>query len=194
MDKIKTASMAGLVTLGLLLAGCSTSEPGKDFGGNAVKTDSGQTNKASNEPAEDKGQEEEPKGPKAFPIGGTATITQGDKDAAVIALGKPAVKAKDPSMFGDKSKNGHFLIFPITVRAIGTDTFDINPFDFYVRDAQGNKFDYGDGTLYMDDRGINATTLNPKEQVKGIIVFDAGKAAHEIVYAPLGQALGFWKF
>lgn len=194
MHKIKTTGTALLVAVGLLLTGCAGSESGKDLAGNAVKADSGAP-KASEKESAPEETTEAPKGPKALAIGSPATITQDEKDAARVTIGKPTRKAKDPSDFGDKSKNGNFLIFPIVVKAIGSDTFDINPFDFYVRDAEGNKFDYGDGAMYLSaDNTLNATTLNPGEQVKGVLVFDAGKATNEVVYAPMGQSLGFWKF
>lgn len=190
--------VATLLLAPVALTGC-TSSSGKDFAGNGMKGGDKSTSAAPSaatdeDTAEPEETQEEESGPKGFNVGQVATITKGDADAAEITIGKPKFTTKNANEYLDKAKNGTFAIFPIEVKAVGKETFDINPFDFYARDAEGTRFEYGDGSMYLDDKGINATTLNPGEKIKGFIALDINKNTHELVYAPTGQALGFWKF
>lgn len=195
MRKPLVAAIAATI---VALAGCGGS-PGTDIGGNSVKKStssvSSSSSSSSSSSEETPTTEDTPEGPQTFAIGEKATITQDGKDAATVVVTKIEVKTRPESQFGEKPKNGRFKFVTLVVRAIGTDTFDINPFDFYYRDPEGNKYEYGDGNAFMasDRNMINATTLNPKEQVKGAIVFDVSAKARELVYAPMQQSLALWK-
>ena len=82
----------------------------------------------------------------------------------------------------------------IVATAIGTQTFDINPFDFYLRDPAGNQWDAFDGNAVFEgtDTDLQATTLNGGETVRGTIVFDAPAEAAKLVYAPGLRSLASW--
>ena len=131
---------------------------------------------------------------KSFAVGDTATVTQGDEDAATILVTK-AVKTRTPEMdYADKPENGRFLVATMTVKNVGTEPFDINPYDFYVVDGEGNHYDYGDGNVFgaIDGKEIHAVTLNKGEKVTGRVAFDIPNKAVNLVYAPGQQALGQW--
>ena len=131
---------------------------------------------------------------KTFDVGDVATVTQGDQDAATILVSK-AVKTRTPeSEYGEKPGNGRFLVVTMTVKNIGSEPFDINPFDFYAVDSEGNHYDYGDGNALsaIDGKDLNAVALNKGEKVTGRIALDVPNRAVNVVYAPGLQALGQW--
>ena len=131
---------------------------------------------------------------KSFKVGDIATVTQGDEDAASILVSK-AVKIKTPEMeYADKPENGRFLVVTMTVKNIGSEGFDINPFDFYAVDSEGNHYENGDGNSFgaIDGKDLHAVTLNKGEKVTGRIAFDVPNKAVNVVYAPGMQALGQW--
>ena len=99
----------------------------------------------------------------------------------------------DPE-FGDPPANGKFWTMTIVATAIGAQTFDVNPFDFYLRDAAGNQWDAFDGNAVFEgtDNDLQATTLNSGETVRGTVVFDASAEATELVYAPGLRSLATW--
>lgn len=137
-----------------------------------------------------------PDQPEVFGIGDTGTVSEGGADIGAITVTKVDQAAQPATNFGDLPKNGRFWIVTIKARAIGTSTFDINPFDFYIRDSDGTRFEYGDGNAIgaIEGKELDATTLNPGEQATGRIVFDApASGALELVYAPGLRALGSWK-
>ena len=138
--------------------------------------------------------EETEDGPKTFAVGATATVTQGEEDAATIVVTK-AIKTRTPEQeYGDKPENGRFLIATMTVKNVGTESFDINPYDFYVVDSEGNHYDYGDGNAFfaIDGKELHAVTLNKGEKVSGRVAFDVPNKTVNMVYAPGQQALGQW--
>ena len=198
----KTTTIAAIVALSAAMLSACGASPGTDAVGNSMKTGSSSSTSSSSSsssdastPEDTPSTEDTPEGPKTFGLGQAATVTQDGQDAATIVVSKVDVKTRPESEYGDKPKNGRFKLITLTVRAVGTDTFDVNPFDFYLRDAEGNKYDAFDGNSIgaFDRTEIHAETLNPKEQVKGTLVFDVPAAAKEFVYAPMDQSLGIWK-
>jgi hypothetical protein len=67
----------------------------------------------------------------------------------------------------------------MTVKNIGSEASDINPFDFYAVDSEGNHYEYGDGNAFMaiDGKELNAATLNKGEKVTGRIRRSRGEWA-----------------
>jgi hypothetical protein len=115
-----------------------------------------------------------------------------------LSVGPPTFAARDQGYGFSRSydstqaaKNGTWAVF--TVSAVGvTGAFSLNPYDFYVRGADGSHFDHA----YANFQPVlTAVTLNPDEPVKGNISFDVPAKTGALVYAPgLGTALGEWQF
>jgi hypothetical protein len=142
------------------------------------------------EPAES---EPSPDPIEAFTIGKTATVTEENVETGEITVSKVAKSTKAQDEYSDPPENGQFWIFTVKAKAIGTETFAINPFDFYVVDAEGNRYDQTSGSMYIIDSGsLDAAELNPGEQTQGRFAIDAPKNATQIVYAPGLRALGYW--
>ena len=189
------------VVVGVALSACGAGTAVKAAGTTSSTPASSSSSPVSNwpppggpteEPAADEDAADE--AIKTFTVGDVATVTQGDEDAATIVVTK-AVKTKTgESEYADKPENGRFLVVTMTVKNIGPESFDINPFDFYAVDSEGNHYEYGDGNAFMaiDGKELNATTLNKGEKVTGRIVFDVPNKAVNVVYAPGSQALGQW--
>jgi hypothetical protein len=75
-----------------------------------------------------------------------------------------------------------------TAIATGSSTWGVTPVDFFVRDADGRRYDESGGDLTV-------ATLNPGETVEGTVTFAVPTEHGDLVYAPhLGRALGSWTF
>lgn len=133
----------------------------------------------------------------ALAVGETATVTNNDEPAADITVSSVKVSAKALGEFGQKPENGSYKIVAVSAKNLGTDSLSVNPFDWYYRDADGNKFEYGSGSIMSGFTGkdFGASSLNVKEQTSGSIVFDVPTAAKELVYAPgfAGEPIAIWK-
>jgi len=130
-------------------------------------------------------------------VGETATVTNNDEPAADITVSSVKVSAKTLGEFGQKPENGSYKVIAVSAKNLGKDSFDVNPFDWYYRDAAGNKFEYGAASISSGFTGkdFGASTLNVGEQTSGSIVFDVPAAAKELVYAPgfAGEPIAIWK-
>jgi hypothetical protein len=75
-----------------------------------------------------------------------------------------------------------------------TGTFDVNPFDFYVRGPDGSHYDPGNTAGFVPS--LDVVTLNPGETASGKVVFDipATLAHGQLVYAPGDRAIVDWSF
>lgn len=134
----------------------------------------------------------------AFTVGQAAKISANEDEAATITVNSVKVSEKALGQYGEKAQNGSFKLVNVTVVNSGTEAFDVNPFDWYLRDAAGNKYAYGDGNAIssgFEGPSFNATTLAAKEKRSGTMVIDAPKAAVELVYAPGWDAetVALWK-
>lgn len=98
--------------------------------------------------------------------------------------------------YGEPPVNGQFVVVTLVVRADDTTSELVRAsfFDFYMRDAQGNRWDStdGNGSREDSDTRIDVVELNPGEQVRGTITFDVTPSANEFVYAPDSRAIGVW--
>lgn len=94
----------------------------------------------------------------------------------------PAAPPPDAD-FGEPPANGTYWTVTIVATATGDQTVDVNPFDFYLRDPAGNRWDAFDGNAIYEstDNDLQATTLNAGETVRGAVVFDAPTEAAELV-------------
>jgi hypothetical protein len=152
---------------------------------------------ATGQPAAPAAPAQQPKGEKQFALGETAEITQDGKVAGTITVSDPKATQKAPNEYSQPPAKGWFVTLTVTARATGSGTFDVNPFDFYVRGPDGQHYGYGEGNAVMagGDGGLDAATLNPGETVKGTVTFDVPDQHGVLVYAPgLGRALGSWTY
>lgn len=141
-------------------------------------------------PADD---EPAPEKVQSFTIGQKATVTEDGAESGEITVSNVEKSTKAQNEYTDPPENGQFWIFTVKAKALGTEVFSINPFDFYVVDAEGNRYDQTSGSMYIIDSGsLNATELNPGEQTQGRFAVDAPKDATQVVYAPGLRALGYW--
>lgn len=143
--------------------------------------------------AEDVAPPVEEKKAQAFSIGQTATVTEDGAESGEITVSKVTTSNKAQNEFTDPPENGQFWFFTVKAKTTGSETFSINPFDFYVVDAEGNRYDQTSGSMYfIDSGGLEATELNPGEQTQGRFSIDAPKNATQLVYAPGLRSLGYW--
>jgi Domain of unknown function (DUF4352) len=128
-------------------------------------------------------------------VGDTAVVSEDGVDVGEVLVEDVSTSTTptDPE-FGEAPANGTYWTVTIVATATGTQTFDINPFDFYLRDPAGNQWDAFDGNAIYEstDNDLEATTLNGGEHVRGVIVFDAPTDAAELVYAPGLRSLATW--
>ena len=104
-------------------------------------------------------------------------------------MAKPKLLTKTPGEFPDVPENKYFAVFSISARA--AKTFDINPYDFYVRGDDGAHYD---GAFASVEPDLHPVTLNAGEKVKGNVVFDIPSKHATLVYAPGSSALSEWSF
>jgi hypothetical protein len=123
-------------------------------------------------------------------VGDAAEITVNGADAGRIRLvrlttarsdfnGTPGDRSDDD--FAEKPKRARFVIARVEVVGLG-EPFDINPFDFYVREPDGTHVEEQCCAQFGPE--LDAVTLAQGEKTAGAIVFDV-KATHgALVYAP----------
>lgn len=138
-------------------------------------------------------------GPKTFSLGEPATVTNAGKDVMTVTVSDAKYFDKKQQEYGKDPANGRFLQLTITAKAMpdaDPEVASVNPFDFYVVGEDGTKFSHGAGNALSglnSDGALNATNLNPGEQVKGTAAFDVPKAGSlKVAYAPATRALGYW--
>ncbi|SER38720.1 DUF4352 domain-containing protein [Microlunatus flavus] len=126
-------------------------------------------------------------GPKTYQVGDTAEVQQNEEPAARITVSKATSSSKGFDSYADKPQNGRYKHVTIAIKNVGSEGFDYNPFDWYVRDADGSKYQYADGN-YSGWKGkdLSSGTLAAGEKVQGTVEFDAPSAAKQLVYAPGG--------
>lgn len=139
----------------------------------------------------------QPKGEKQFALGETGEVSNDGKVAGTVTVSDPKATQKAPDEYSKPPAKGWFVTLTVTAKATGSATFDVNPFNFYVRGSDGQHYEYGDGNSIEagGDGDLNAATLNPGETVKGTVTFDVPDQHGVLVYAPaLGRALASWTF
>lgn len=185
----------------LAVAACGTAEPGKDIAGNRVQpaaSASAQptTEESTEETTEDSAAQLPAEGAvPSFKLGEAAVAHKElDGSAGLITVSSPKVWRKPSSQIGDKPKHGRFLRLTVTASAT-TGVFGINPFEFAVVDAEGTRYQTGEGSAMteMGDESLNDADLNPGEKIKGTLVFDVPPGNLTLSYAPMSQTLATWK-
>ena len=134
-------------------------------------------------------------GPKVLTVGEIGTVTEAGEDTgAIVVTSVKTSRRSNQSYGGESPSHGRYVRIIVTARAIGS-SFDINPYDFYMRSDDGTHYGYGDGKVMYElgDNSLDAVTLNKGEKVKGEIVFDVPPGDLELVYAPQATALAIWR-
>lgn len=131
-------------------------------------------------------------------MGDTLTVTVDGSEAGEITASSPTATQRAIGEFGERPASGYYITIVITAKAADavTQPFSVNPFDFYVRTADGTHIEYGDGnaiTAQRDDQ-LNAVDLNAGEKIKGTLTLDVPAPHGTLVYAPLSRAVGTWSF
>lgn len=138
-------------------------------------------------------------GPVEFALGETAKVTSDGKEAMSITVTYLKQSTKATEKYGKNPANGRYITVTVTAKSTGdADPTDasVNPFDFYLVSDDGQKYQYGAGNVIGSvpyDGALNATQLNPGEQVKGTVSFDAPTSNVRLAYAPMSRILGYWK-
>jgi hypothetical protein len=172
-------------------AGCSSATDGKDISGRSADsaTAAPPAEKPSDYPTETAAPETTKAGPKTFPMGYQATITDDEVgDTLHITVAQPRTVAGDEFT---KPEKGRFLAVTVTYEALA-EAQDINPYDLIVTTASGERLE----PTFGPDAGtqLDSATLNRGEKAKGAVVFDVPKTGVVgVAYAPGGQILGTWK-
>jgi Domain of unknown function (DUF4352) len=129
-------------------------------------------------------------------LGETAELSAADGSfAAAITVNSVTSRKKTNSQFGEKPSHGRYV--EITVTAVGkSGSFSINPYDFYLLDPDGTRYQYGEGNGFTEEvpNPINAADLKPGEKLKGRLLFDASPKAAVIGYSPSfsGETVAIW--
>jgi hypothetical protein len=143
---------------------------------------------ATDAPTTDTPATDTPAGPKKFSFDETATVTEGGKDAMSLKIDAPNRYTSPPDQYGVPPQNGLYVVFRVTAIAILKE--DVNPFDFYVREADGSHYD----PTYGFEPALHDATLAPGERIRGKVTFDVPSGHGTLVYAPASEALGEWEF
>lgn len=140
---------------------------------------------------------EEPTGPMAMQVGDTGTYSEWDEEIGELTVTETDRFAEPRSSWGEMPDHDVFLLVTVNAVAVGDEVYDVSPYDFYLRDADGRRYEpwNGNALFAIDDYGLESSELNPGEQVTGDIVFDVPDEDLELVYAPSfgGRALAFWE-
>lgn len=195
--KGKQARACALVAIGVLaLSACS--DTGSDtyapWAASPVQAPTSLSETTTEEPpVEEETTEEVPMEPLTLALGEPVVITLDDVDAAEVSVTKVERVSQPSDEYSDPPENGMFWIASVKVESIGDQMFPINPFDFYVLDRSGNHYSYGDGSMYIMDKGeLNAVDINAGERTTGKVVIDAPANATQLVYGPDDEAICYW--
>lgn len=89
----------------------------------------------------------------------------------------------------DTPKKGHeYIVVEVTIENGGSETISYNPFDFTMKNSQGQILD-GAFTLTEQDKQLSSGELAPKGKVNGVLVFEQpkGDTGLQLIYQP-----NFW--
>lgn len=135
-----------------------------------------------------------PEPPGALEVGMTGTYFEADQEVGTVTVTEFSRFTEPDSEFGDPPQNADFLKATIVVEATGSQVYSVNPFDFYVRDAEGRRYEFSNGNaLWAVGESMNHIDLNPGEKVTGTVVFDVPDGSLELVYAPGLRSLAYWE-
>lgn len=193
---------AGACTLvaivALALSACSSTSSGTPWAAAPVPTPTTEQTPlpettTDEPPIEEEATEEVPIEPFELALGEPAVITLDYVDAAEVTVTKIERVSQPSDEYSDPPENGMFWIASVKVESVGDQMFPINPFDFYVLDKAGNHYSYGDGSMYLIDKGeLNAVDINAGERTSGKVVIDAPANATRLVYGPDDEAICYW--
>jgi len=128
-----------------------------------------------------------PDGPQALGlrIGDPATVSSQGSEIGRITARNVRVRTEPDTSLGEAPEFGRFVIVEIDAQATGSGTFIVGPLDFWLLDADGQRYAYGDGNaLFSVGASFAHAELAPGEQVTGDLAFDAPDGSLELVYAP----------
>jgi hypothetical protein len=154
-------------------------------------------------PDDSPGVEDEPAPPVTHKVGETAFLREegltSNTDVAEITVDK-AVASKSAYGIGETEypDNKYFVKFKVTVKAYD-DGFEVNPYDFFIRNADGSRLDSGEGnTIFVQAKpDFSSATLKGGESYTGWIVFDLPAKHGELVYSGPGwgdESISEWSF
>jgi hypothetical protein len=95
----------------------------------------------------------------------------------------------------DPPRAGVYLQVQVSARSIGSAPFDFYPYDFYLADGQGRRYEYGLGNGFAEygPDQVQGGRIRPGERVAGALLFDASPRVDRLVYAPLGRPVQSWQ-
>lgn len=137
-------------------------------------------------------------GETAANMGDSLTVTVDGAQVGEITVSAPTTTSTAPDEFSDAPKNGYYLTVTVVAKANAdtTQTFSVNPFDFYVRTADGTHIgmDAGNALGAGGDDQLHAVELNPGETIKGTLTLDVPSVHGQLVYSPFDRAVGSWTY
>lgn len=129
-------------------------------------------------------------------IGETAELSTNDGSfTGTLTVNSVNSRKKTNSQFGEKPQHGRYV--EVTITAVGkSGSFSINPYDFYLLEPDGTRYQYGEGNGFSEEvpNPINAADLKAGEKLKGRLVFDASPKAAVLGYSPSfsGETVATW--
>ena len=130
-----------------------------------------------------------------IPLGSEVTVAGIPGAIGSIRVSGSRSWARSSRPLSDPPREGAFVEVKVDARSIGTELFDLYPYDFYVADAAGHRFEYGVGMSFAEygPDQIEGDRLAPGERLSGALLFDASPRADRLVYAPYGLPLQTWR-
>lgn len=129
--------------------------------------------------------------PTGLEIGGPGVTASDSDGSASIKVVSVKRETKAFSEYDDPPKYGNFVIFDILYTGT-SGTFNYNPFDWTVRDADGRAYEMTPA-FGFDGPELHSGTLSKGSNARGFVIFDAPKGLLTLEYAPgFGSAPAVW--
>lgn len=139
-------------------------------------------------------------GPHVFAIGDTGHVTNDGQPEGTLTVSLVSTSTQPVDQYGDAPANGMFVTVKVIAQAAPgiTQTFDINPLDFYVLEPSGAHYDMSAGNAIGNqiDPQLQAVSLGAGENTTGDITFDVPSPHGMVVYSPNydSMPIGEWRF
>jgi hypothetical protein len=129
------------------------------------------------------------------PLGAQVTVDGFPGAVGSVTVSRADSWTRSARPLSDPPREGAYVEVRVSARSVGTEPFDFYPFDFYLVDAAGHRYEYGAGNgwaEYSPDE-VEGGRIRPGEEVSGALLFDASPRVDRLVYAPLGTPLKTWQ-
>lgn len=120
--------------------------------------------------------------PTGLKVGGPG-ITASNDGGASITVASSQRKTAGTGDYSERPKNGNYVIIDVSYTCT-SGTWDYNPFDWAVRDADGRTYDIAGATSSgYEDGALQSGTVAKGAKARGTLVVDAPKGALTLEYS-----------